>query len=69
MVKKMTMRVPNKKYMVEWDDAEICPNCGSTDIGHDMDRCETYCNRCGYVISNQAIEYGRQHTRSRTMEF
>lgn len=65
----MPMMSPNRDYMVEWEDEEICPNCGSTDIGHDMEKYETYCNSCGYVISNQAIEHGRQRKRSRTREF
>lgn len=63
----MTIMQPNKYYMVEWEDARICPKCGSTDIKHDRDRCETYCNSCGHVISNQSIEHGRQRKRTITM--
>ena len=64
----MTIIDQSRRHIVEWEDSKSCPNCGSTDIRHDRDRCETYCNHCGQVISNQPIEHGRQYKRSRTVE-
>jgi ribosomal protein S27AE len=33
----------------EFDDPEICPECGTRTITLDEDKCEEYCTRCGYV--------------------
>ena len=65
----MDFEVPNKRYMVMGKNAERCPECGSTEIELDRDRYEAYCKRCGYVINDYSIEYGRQHSRTRTVEF
>ena len=65
----MTFESPNTRYMVRGKDAERCPECGSTDIELDRERYEAYCKRCGCVITDQPIEYGRQHSRKRTVEF
>ena len=61
----MDFEVPNTKYMVRGRTARICPECGSSDIVIDEDRCESFCNSCGYVISDYSIEYGRQVSRVR----
>ena len=65
----MTFESPNTRYMVMGKDAAVCPECGSTEIELDTERYEAYCKRCGYVITDCPIEYGRQHSRTRTREF
>lgn len=65
----MTFESPNTQYMVRGKDAMVCPECGSTEIEIDHDRYESYCKKCGYVINDYSIEYGRQHSRSITREF
>lgn len=65
----MTFESPNRNYMVKGKDAVRCPECGSTEIEIDHDRYEAYCKRCGLVINDYSIEYGRQHSRTRTVEF
>lgn len=55
--------------MVRGKDAVRCPECGSSEIELDRERYEAYCKRCGCVINDYSIEYGRQHSRTRTVEF
>lgn len=55
----MTFEVPGKKYMIMGKDSDKCPCCGSTDIILDQEKYESYCNKCGHVINEQSIEYGR----------
>jgi transcription initiation factor TFIIB len=35
-----------------------CPNCGSSDIIEDPDTGERICKKCGYVLSEQALDRG-----------
>lgn len=65
----MVFEAPNRDYMVMGDDAIVCPKCFSTEIVVDEEKYEAYCNKCGYVITNTSIEFGRQKSRTRTIEF
>ena len=64
----MTFESPNTRYMVKGKDAIICQKCGSRNIELDREKYEAYCKKCGYVITDYSIEYGRQHSRTRTVE-
>ncbi len=55
----MSFEVPGRKYMVMGKDSDKCPSCGSKDIRIDQENYEAYCNKCGYVINEYSIEYGR----------
>ena len=55
----MTFKIPGTKYMIKGKDSDKCPCCGSTDIKLDQEHYEAYCNKCGYVINDYSIEYGR----------
>ncbi|MCW1293968.1 MAG: hypothetical protein OH316_01635 [Candidatus Parvarchaeota archaeon] len=48
--------------MVISNEANVkkCPHCGSKDLRYDKNTNELICQKCGYVIESDSIDYGRE---------
>src|SRR3989344_5587451 len=40
--------------------AEKCPECGSIKLMRDSEKGEVVCNNCGLIISDEAVDFGKE---------